>query len=152
MLVIVSILIVTLSIGFVSAQSLTLTPNPVTRGMDVQVTGSDFQSGENAQIVVYASSSGSCGAMPVLSLPATTDDNGVLTPVTIPTSGLSAGTYCVEGNGFLEAPPTVNLIVNPTTTTATTAAPTMPVYALGIPPIALVILLIYAVIKRRTQD
>jgi hypothetical protein len=152
-IVAILVLIVTLNIGNVSAQSLNLTPNPVTQGMNVQVTGSDFEPDENAQIQVYASTSGSCAAIPSMSLAATTDSNGALMPVTIPTSGLSAGTYCVEGNGFLDAPATVNLVVNPTTTAAPTAgAPTIPVYAYCIPPIAVVIFLVYSVMKRRTQD
>jgi hypothetical protein len=118
-------LTVILHAGNVYAQTLTLTPNQVAQGMNVQVTGSDFQPMQNGQIQVYMENAGTCAVIPLMTLDASTNDNGTLGPVTIQTSGLSAGTYCVEANGFMDFPAAVYLTVNAATTT-TPAALQMP--------------------------
>jgi len=105
--------------GNVYAQTLILTPNHVTQGMNVQVTGSDFEPMENGQIQVYTDNAGTCAVIPVMTLSASTSENGALGPVTIQTSGLSAGTYCVEASGFMDFPAAVYLTVNAGATTAT---------------------------------
>ena len=137
----------------VYAQTITLTPNPVTQGTDVQVTGSGFQQDENAQISLYTSSGGACSAIPVMNLSATTDTNGNLEPVTIPTGSLSAGTYCVEGNGFLDPPDTVDLTVNAVAGATVTQGPSTTTYLYGLPLILAVIGIIYVVMngKRRKE-
>ena len=152
MMVVIVAITAMLNVGSVYAQTIVLTPNPVTQGMDVLVTGSDFQQWENAQIEVFVDNGGTCAVIPAMTIAASSDNNGNLEPVTIPTSGLSAGTYCVEGNGFLEAPEAVTLIVSPATTTTTGAAPTIPEYVYGLPIIAVVIVLAYVVMKRRGRD
>jgi hypothetical protein len=123
-----------LNAGHVYAQTMVLTPNPVTQGIGVQVTGNGFQPGENAQISLYTSNAGACATIPVMNLNANTDDNGNLEPMTIPTSGLSPGTYCVEGNGFLDPPNSVNLVVNSATSgTIAAQSSSTPAYLYALP-------------------
>ena len=136
----------------VYAQTLTLTPNPVTQGTDVQVTGSGFQPDENAQVSLYTDTAGACSAIPVMNLSATTDTNGNLEPLTIPTSGLSAGTYCVEGNGFLDPPDTVDLTVNSATAATATKGPSTSTYLYGLPLTLAAIGLIYVVMNRKHRE
>ena len=149
-LVIIAIVTLTvmLNVGSVHAQKLILTPNQVTQGMSVQVTGSGFYPYENANINVYQYQSGGCAGTPVIDLNAATDLNGNLQPVTISTSGLSAGTYCVEGTGFLDPPGSVNLIVNPGTARTTAVAPAIPEYFYLLLPAAFVVV-VYGVIKTK---
>jgi len=137
----------------VYAQTLTLTPNTVTQGTAVQVTGSEFQPDENAQISLYTYTGGACSAIPVMNLSATTDTNGNLNPMTIPTSSLSPGTYCVEGNGFLDPPDTVDLTVNAAAGATVTQGPSTNTYLYGLPLILAAIGLIYVVMnsKHRKQ-
>jgi cell division protein FtsL len=147
MIVVIVALIIMLKVGSVYAQTLVLTPNPVVQGMNVQVTGNGFQSEENGEIQVYTSSAGSCAAIPSLTINTNTDNDGNLNSVTIPTSGLSAGTYCVEGNGFLNSPDTVMLIVNSSTTATGTVATSAPEY-IYILPLVIVMVVAYVVMKR----
>jgi hypothetical protein len=137
--------------GIVYAQTLTLTPNPVTQGVDVQVTGTGFQQDENAQISLYTYTGSACSSIPVQNLSATTDSNGNLEPVTIATGSLSPGTYCVEGNGFLDPPDTVDLTVNSATGAgvAGVQAPSTPVYFWGLPLALTAIGLVYVVMSRK---
>jgi hypothetical protein len=144
-------LITMLNMGNAYAQTLILTPNQVTPGINVQVTGNGFQPSENAEIQVFVSSAGACAVMPVMSINVNTDDNGNLIPVTIPTSELSAGTYCVEGNGFLDAPETVDLIVNPGTTTTTAPTTTTPGYVYGLAVVGVFVALVFAVKFRSSE-
>jgi hypothetical protein len=125
-IVMIVALTVMLNVGSVYAQTLVLTPNQVTQGMSVQVTGSDFQPSEDGQIQVYPSNAGTCGLMPVMTLDASTDSRGNLNPVTIQTSGFSAGTYCIEANGFMSFPSPVDLIISAAVTTTPTAALQIP--------------------------
>ena len=143
----VVVVVVGMRVGNVYGQTLVLTPNPVTQGMSVTATGNGYQSSESGQIQVYVSTGGSCAAIPSLTVNANTDDNGNLIAVTIPTSGLSAGTYCVEGNGFLNAPETVNLVVNPNGSGTGPTDSTVPAYIYTI-PIAIVIIVGYILLNR----
>jgi hypothetical protein len=119
-LIVTIVAIITLTVilqaGNVYAQTLILTPNQVTQGMNVQVTGIDFEPMENGQIQLYTDNGGTCAVIPLMTLSASTSDNGTLGPVTIQTSGLSAGKYCVEANGFMDFPAAVYLTVNGATT------------------------------------
>jgi len=135
----------------VYAQTLTLTPNTVTQGTAVQVTGSEFQPDENAQISLYTYTGGACSAIPVMNLSATTDTNGNLNPMTIPTSSLSPGTYCVEGNGFLDPPGTVDLTVTPAAGATAAQGPSTTTYLYGLPLILAAIGLIYVVMNRKPR-
>ena len=141
------LVIVAIRVGNVYAQTLVLTPNPVTQGVNVMATGNGYQSSENGQIQVYVYTDGSCAAIPSLTVNGMTDDNGNLEAVTIPTSGLSPGTYCVEGNGFLNAPNTVTLTVNPGAGSTGSIASTAPEYMYTV-PIAIVIIVAYVVLNR----
>jgi len=151
-IVAIAILAAILNVGFVHAQTLILTPNPVTQGTSVQVTGSDFQQDENAQIQLFQLSAGTCSVFPAMTLDASTDSNGNLNPVTIPTSGLAAGTYCVEGNGFLDSPETVDLVVNPGTASTTAASPQIPGFPIEAIFIGIILGLVVIVISRRRKS
>jgi hypothetical protein len=141
-----------LDVGHVYGQTLVLTPNPVQQGVDVQVTGSGFQQYENAQIEVYSYVTGTCASIPLMNFSANTDVNGNLQSITIPTSGLAAGTYCVEGNGFLDPPNTVNLVVIATTGATTATGTSMTQYAYALPLVVILIFVAYAVIGRRNRE
>jgi hypothetical protein len=154
-LIVTIVAIVTLTVilhaGNVYAQTLILTPNQVTQGMNVQVTGREFQPLENGQIQVYTDNAGTCAVIPVMTLDASTSDNGTLGPVTIQTGGLSAGTYCVEANGFLDFPAAVYLTINAATTT-TPAALQMPGFPIEAIFIGIVLGLVATAASRRRKD
>jgi hypothetical protein len=119
--------------------------------MNVQVTGSDFQPLENGQIQVYTDNAGTCTVIPLMTLDASTNDNGTLGPVTIQTSGLSAGTYCVEANGFLGLPATVYLTVNAATSTTTPASLQMPGFPIEATFIGILLGLVALATSRRRK-
>jgi len=139
-----------LNVESVSAQTLVLSPNPVTQGVNVQITGNGFQPSETGQIQVYTSSGGGCSAIPIMNLAATSDTNGNLEPLNITTSGL-AGTYCVEANGFLTSPEPVSLVVNASATATSTASSQTPGYLYFIPLGVASIGLAFLVINRRNR-
>jgi len=146
-------LTILLSGAKVCAQTLSLTPNPATQGEQVQVTGSGFQQDENAQISLYSYTAGACGSIPVMNINVNTDSDGNLQPITIDTSTLSAGTYCVEGNGFLDPPDTVNLVVNPAVAGAITGqASSTPVYLYCLPLSLVAIGVIYIRATRKHRE
>jgi hypothetical protein len=150
--IVVLTLTAVLNVGRVYGQTLVLTPNPVQQGVDVQVTGSGFQQYENAQIEVYSYVAGTCGSIPLMNFSADTDVNGNLQSITIPTSGLAAGTYCVEGNGFLDPPNTVNLVVIGATSATTATGTSVTQYAFALPLVVILIFVVYAVIGRRNRE
>lgn len=151
-IVLVVTLTAVLNVGHVYGQTLVLTPNPVQQGVDVQVTGSGFQQYENAQIEVYSNSGGACASIPLMNFSATTDTNGNLETITIPTSGLAAGTYCVEGNGFLDPPDTVNLVVTAASATITGTSTGTPRYVLALPLVVVIMYIAYVVVGRRNRE
>ncbi|HXX72165.1 MAG TPA: hypothetical protein VEI80_00600 [Candidatus Acidoferrales bacterium] len=140
-----------LDVGHVYGQTLVLTPNPVQQGVDVQITGNGFQQYENAQIEVYSSSGGACASIPLMSFSATTDTNGKLQAITMQTNGLSAGTYCVEGNGFLDPPDTVTLTVTASTGPTAAASTGLPIYIYALPLVIAFMVLAYMAVDGRSR-
>jgi hypothetical protein len=153
-LIVTIVAIITLTVilhaGNVYAQTLIVTPNQVTQGTNVQVTGSDFQPMQNGQIQVYTDNAGTCGVIPLITLDASTNQNGALGPVTIQTSGLLAGTYCVEANGFMDFPAAVYLTVNGATT-ATPAAFQIPGFPIEATFIGILLGLVCLATSRRRK-
>jgi hypothetical protein len=154
-LVVTIVAIITLTVilhaANVYAQTLILTPNQVTQGMNVQVTGSDFQPLEDGQIQVYTDNAGTCAVIPLMTLDASTNENGALGPVTIQTSGLSAGTYCVEANGFMGFPATVYLTVNAGATTTTPGGLQLPGFPIEATFIGILLGLVCLATSRRRK-
>jgi len=155
-LIVTVLTIVTLTamsnVGRVYAQTLVLTPNPVTQGVSVRVTGNGFQQFENAQIQVYTSTAGTCSSIPLATITATTDAKGNLQAMNITTSGMSAGTYCVVGNGFLDPPATVDLVVNSATTPIPIAAQSTPLYFYALPILLAFMGVAYLVMSGRKRE
>lgn len=138
-------LTVMLNVGNVYAQTLTLTPNPVTQGVNVVATGSGFNpnlSSSNALLVAVNAGVGCSG--PTLNLAGSTDGTGNLNPITIPTSGLSVGVHCMEVNpAFGSSLVSANLTVN--------SATSIPEYPFGLAVLAIFMMLAYGVIRRKTR-
>ncbi|MGA2627307.1 MAG: hypothetical protein ABSF63_09665 [Candidatus Bathyarchaeia archaeon] len=117
-------LTVVLNIGNVYAQTLNLTPNPVTQGADVVVSGSGYFDSISGHLQVFSTSS--CAGSPQLNLATSSNGNGLLNPVTIAgniTISLSVGTHCVAivlGNPYgLFDQIATSLTVNPAATSTT---------------------------------
>jgi hypothetical protein len=139
-------LAVTLNSGMVYALALglTLTPNPVAQGMNVQASGSGWPASPYYLYVkVWADNTGSCAGSPLLSISASTDASGDFGPVTIPTSSLSVGTHCVRAVGVAGSV-IEYLTVDP-------AAP-IPEYPLGLSILAIFMIIGYGVIRRKTRN
>jgi hypothetical protein len=144
-------LAVTLNSGRVYADlaGLTLNPNPVTQGTNVLATGSGFPSSENGFVLVFADNTGSCSGSTFFTSADSTDGSGNLGAVTIPTSGLSVGTHCVETDGFVVVGTLTpdnavsSLIVN--------QAPPIPEYPIGLAVLAVFMIIAYGVIRRKTR-
>ena len=143
-------LTVTLNIGDVHAlpPTLILTPNPVTQGANVVVTGIDFSPG-NGFVYAFTDNTGSCSD-PVFFAGATSADaSGNLGPVTIPTTGVSVGTHCVMTVGFV----VVGTLFpyNAAASLTVNQAPPIPEYPYGLPLLAIFMVITYGVIRRKTK-
>ena len=96
MVTVVVALMVIVNVGNVYAQTLTLTPNPVTQGANVVASGSGYFDSISGHFQVFSTSS--CVGYPQLNLAASSNGSGTLNPVTIPgnmTTRLSVGIHCV---------------------------------------------------------
>ena len=114
----------TLNIGYVYAQTLNLTPNPVTQGANVVASGSGYFDSISGHLQVWSTSS--CAGSPQLDLAASSNGNGTLNPVIITgnmTTSLSIGAHCVGialGNPYgLFNQVATTLTVNPAITSTT---------------------------------
>lgn len=146
-------LTVTLNIGNVHAlppPTLTLTPNPITQGTNLVITGSNFPTSQNGFFVVFSDNTGKCTGSDYTDGAISADASGNLGPVTIPTSGLlTVGTHCVTTVGFTivgtNTPDNAvsSLTVNPTV---------VPEYPFGLPLLAIFMVIAYGLIKRRTSS
>ncbi len=126
MVIVVAVVALTviLNIGDVYAQTLTLTPNPITQGGDVVASGSGYFDSISGHLQVFTTSN--CAGSPQLNLAASSNGNGLLNPVTIAgnmTTSLSVGTHCVVitlGNpyGLFDQIAAI-LTVSPATTSTT---------------------------------
>ncbi len=136
---------VMLNVGNVYAippQTLILTPNPVTQSTaSVQVTGAGFAANDNNIQISLLSASCSIGGTQIFTTTASSDAGGNLNPVTIPTAGLSPGTYCVT-------------VVDTTTlgTDLTVIPAAIPEYPFGLPLLAIFLVIAYGLIRRRTRN
>ena len=96
MLAVAVVLTAVLNVGNVYAQTITLTPNPVTQGANVVASGSGYFDSISGHLQIFSMSS--CVGYPQLNLAASSNGSGTLNPVTIPgnmTNRLSVGTHCV---------------------------------------------------------
>ena len=96
MLAVAVVLTAVLNVGNVYAQTITLTPNPVTQGANVVASGSGYFDSISGHLQIFSTSS--CVGYPQLNLAASSNGSGTLNPVTIPgnmTNRLSVGTHCV---------------------------------------------------------
>ncbi len=96
MVTVVVALTVILNVGNVYAQTLILTPNPVTQGANVLASGSGYFDSISGHFQVFSTSS--CVGYPQLNLAASSNGSGTLNPVRIAgnmTTHLSVGTHCV---------------------------------------------------------
>ncbi len=133
-------LTVMLTVGTVYAQDIVLTPSTVTQGMSVQASSSGLSG--SGTVFVWATST--CSGTEVLSVPFVTAGGSYT--VTFSTSTLSVGTHCVSDGDSEPAILTVT-----TTVTTTTAAPPIPEYPLGLPILAILAVIGYGLIRRRTR-
>jgi hypothetical protein len=131
-----------LNIGNVYAQTLTLIPNPVTQGMNVQASGTGWPYPYYLYVKVWADNTGSCAGSPLLTMSTWTSASGAFGPVTIPTSSLSVGTHCVEAVGVVSTV-TELLTVDP--------APPIPEYPFGLSLLAIFMVIGYGVIRRKAK-
>ena len=146
-------LTVTLSFGSVHAvtlPTLTLTPNPITQGTNLVITGSNFPASQNGFFVVFSDNTGKCTGSDYIDGAISADASGNLGAVTIPTSGLlTVGTHCVTTVGFTivgtNTPDNAvsSLTVNPTV---------VPEYPYGLPLLAIFMVIAYGLIRRRTRN
>jgi hypothetical protein len=96
MLAVAVVLTAVLNVGNVYAQTITLTPNPVTQGANVVASGSGYFDSISGHLQIFSTSS--CLGYPQLNLAASSNGSGTLNPVTIAgnmTIRLSVGTHCV---------------------------------------------------------
>ncbi len=137
-----------LNVGNVYAQTVVLNPNPVPSGTSVTATGSAFPAGDTGAITLYQVNTGACSGLvfgPVL--PFTVNGAGGFVVSGISTTGLSVGSHCVAvgyTNGVTPSALFLALTV--------TAAPPIPEYPLGLPLLAILTILAYTVIRRRTRN
>lgn len=147
---VVTILTILVNVRNVYAQTLTLTPDPVTQGTDVVATGSGHITSATGSLFVstifVAGLVSSCSGSVLFRMAASTDAGGNLNPVTIPTASLPVGTYCVQVSFFpgrKGTQATASLTVNPAS---------IPEYPYGIPLLALFMILLYTVIKYKVRN
>jgi len=99
-----TVLLILVSFSLVSVKpawalaSLIITPNPVSPGVSIQVSGTGFLPNVPVLFVTLHSGS-SCLSSPTADQQTSTDPSGNLVPVTFSTSGLTAGTYCIDTPG-----------------------------------------------------
>jgi len=122
------------------AGSVTITPNPVTQGASFSVSGTGFPVGDSFGVFVKALISGSCVSSPLLSQRGVVVAGGTF-GVTFSSTSLHVGTYCVSVHIspiFLAGFP---LTVIP--------AQSIPEYPYGLLILAILMVIGYAVIKRK---
>jgi hypothetical protein len=122
---------------------MTLTPSSVTQGASFQVSGTELPPGDSFSVSVFAYTSGSCYVSPpLMEQTGFVDSGGNTGPVTFSSGSLGIGRYCVSldvPGVFLEG---LFLTVTP--------AQSIPEYPIGLPILAILMILSYAVIKRKT--
>lgn len=141
MIITIVALAVTMNSGRVyAAPVLTITPNPVTQGTDVQISGSGFQTSVNGFYWVWDTAS--CSNTIILSGAIQSDASGNFGPVTIHTTGLSVGIHCVQIVSLSTPDTFSSLTVNPAV---------IPEYPLGLPLLAVFLVIGYGLIRRKTS-
>jgi hypothetical protein len=141
-LVMITVFFVLVNAQNAYAQTITITPNSVTQGSNFQVSGSGFLPGDHFTVLV--STAGCTGI--ALGFVSTYDESGSVGPITFSSSSLTVGVHCVT------------IYLHPssdgsaTTLFTVTAAPPIPEYPLGLPLLAVLTILAYSLIRRRTRN
>lgn len=154
---------ITLNVGNVYAglgtETLILTPNPVTQGMNVVASGAGWLTSSTDPTNFLEVSSGtptlfgctSSGSTLINFVP-TTDSSGNLNPVTIPTTSLSPGTYCVSVEISTDVLQPLTESFTTTLTVTGSSAPVIPEYPFGLPLLAIFLVVLYGLVRRRIRN
>lgn len=121
--------------------TVSVSPNPINPGTPVTLTGSGYPANTLIGSTIFNDNTGNCFGTQFVFQTVKTDGTGAFT-LAFSTVGLTVGTHCMDA--------VIDQTVATTILTVTSAA--IPEYPLGLPILAIFMILAYGVIRRRTRN
>lgn len=124
-----------------AAPTVLVSPSTVTQGSSFQVSGTGFSTSDSGSVQVNDDPSGACGGSVAIVVNLSSDSSGNVAAHTLSSSSLGVGIHCV----------TIVLFDSSAASAITVTAPPIPEYPIGLPLLAIIMIVVYGLIKRKIR-